>query len=298
MLHLVPPTLAAAVAEPGEPVPRTFHWMWRGRALRTTLAVPRRFVELDDQMPRFDNFVQPAVFATTAAFQRALFAPAARAILASASLTSTGDAVSCLAAFVQTGIGYGRAGRSLQTPARTLWDRQGICEDKATVLAGLLFAIRIPTVYVIFPPAESAPGHAAVAVAAPQLRGDHVDVEGVRYYYCETTSARSIGDASGLDRSLLTFPIRPMARLTMAWTYQRRGEKWEVGVRVANLGSSVAREIRIQIGLDTCTEVRMLELGDLAPLTERRQTIRISAPEGRLRAACWGDETNLVRLNE
>lgn len=67
-------------------------------------------------------------------------------------------------------------------PVETLYDETGDCEDTSFLFASLVEAMGLDAVVLMLP------GHAAVGVASDHGTGTYVMEEGVRYYYCETTS--------------------------------------------------------------------------------------------------------------
>ena len=75
-------------------------------------------------------------------------------------------------------------------PLETLADQGGDCEDSAILLASLLRELGYGTVLVQFP------NHMGVGVRGEDsLPGNYYEVDGVRYYYVETTSKGwSIGE--------------------------------------------------------------------------------------------------------
>jgi hypothetical protein len=75
-------------------------------------------------------------------------------------------------------------------PLETLADEGGDCEDSAILLASLLRELGFGTVLVQFP------DHMGVGVRGePSIPGSYYEVDGIRYYYVETTSSGwGIGD--------------------------------------------------------------------------------------------------------
>jgi len=75
-------------------------------------------------------------------------------------------------------------------PLETLADEGGDCEDSAILLASLLRELGYGTVLIQFT------DHMAVGVKGEEsIRGSYYEVDGIRYYYVETTSTGwGIGD--------------------------------------------------------------------------------------------------------
>ena len=67
-------------------------------------------------------------------------------------------------------------------PVETLVDETGDCEDTAILYASLMEALGYDAVLVLLP------SHAAVGIAGNNYTGFYYSYDGVRYYYCETTS--------------------------------------------------------------------------------------------------------------
>jgi hypothetical protein len=92
-------------------------------------------------------------------------------------------------------------------PIETIADGKGDCEDSAILLSALLRrgGYRVSILL--------APGHAAVGVEVPlDTPGTSVELDGIRYYYCETTELGwTIGDLpADVDTSALTVvPVDP-----------------------------------------------------------------------------------------
>jgi hypothetical protein len=78
-------------------------------------------------------------------------------------------------------------------PVETLVDETGDCEDTAILYASLMEALGYDAVLVLLP------SHAAVGIAGNNYTGFYYNYNGVRYYYCETTSTGwRVGDVPPL----------------------------------------------------------------------------------------------------
>ena len=75
-------------------------------------------------------------------------------------------------------------------PVETLVDGCGDCEDSAILAAALLAEMRYDVALLLLP------GHAALGVAGKDLPGWSYTVNGVKYYFVETTSVSKIGNIS------------------------------------------------------------------------------------------------------
>ncbi len=93
-------------------------------------------------------------------------------------------------------------------PVETLWDGCGDCEDKAILLCAIyraLFRAAVdPSMRLrAFLLLSTIEGHAAVAVGGPNLAlpvGNYFVIDGVKYYFCETTAEGRVGEVpAGID---------------------------------------------------------------------------------------------------
>jgi transglutaminase-like putative cysteine protease len=66
-------------------------------------------------------------------------------------------------------------------PTETLYDKTGDCEDTATLFASILEALHFDAVLIVFPQ------HVATGVDLPGATGTNFELNGVHYFYCETT---------------------------------------------------------------------------------------------------------------
>jgi transglutaminase-like putative cysteine protease len=74
-------------------------------------------------------------------------------------------------------------------PVETLYDEVGDCEDKAFLYASLMEAMGNDAVILLYD------GHAAAGIDATGAYGTYYDLDGVEYYYCETTAVGwEVGD--------------------------------------------------------------------------------------------------------
>lgn len=72
-------------------------------------------------------------------------------------------------------------------PLETLYQNSGDCEDHAILLLSILKELNYDCAALLLP------GHCAVGLAAENIEGSYYDMDGVKYYFIETTNSRDIG---------------------------------------------------------------------------------------------------------
>ncbi|MDR0523095.1 MAG: hypothetical protein LBG62_01525 [Candidatus Methanoplasma sp.] len=82
-------------------------------------------------------------------------------------------------------------------PAETLWEQRGDCEDHAFLFAALMremgYGVVVHYVFCYGSDGGFKTAHMAVGVDVPGGSGSFAEVDGARYYYCETTDTGSAG---------------------------------------------------------------------------------------------------------
>lgn len=73
-------------------------------------------------------------------------------------------------------------------PIETLYHNSGDCEDHAILLLSILKELNYDCAAILLP------GHVAVGLAAENIDGSYYNLDGVKYYYIETTNYWDIGD--------------------------------------------------------------------------------------------------------
>ena len=87
-------------------------------------------------------------------------------------------------------------------PVETLVDELGDCEDTSILLITIAEILGIDAVLILIPDAFPDAGHAAVGLALDNFSGTYYELDGIQYFYAETTAAGwQIGEVPDLESS-------------------------------------------------------------------------------------------------
>ena len=131
-------------------------------------------------------------------------------------------------------------------PLETLVDGGGDCEDSSILTASLLDALNYDVVLLWFT------GHVAVGVCI-EAYGYYYTHDNKRYFYLETTGEGwEIGECPPdlKDTSAYVYPLVPIPILTHDWTAIQEGFKIKLTVTVKNVGSAMAKGIKVYAAFD------------------------------------------------
>ena len=82
-------------------------------------------------------------------------------------------------------------------PVETLVEKKGDCEDTSVLYASILDALGydIALLYYSWTQGDKKIGHIAVGLNLESAKGDYIlTIQGVKYYYCETTNKSNVGE--------------------------------------------------------------------------------------------------------
>ena len=163
-------------------------------------------------------------------------------------------------------------------PLETLVDGGGDCEDTSILMASILESMGYNVSLLLLP------NHMAVGLAV-DATGVHWTVEGVTYYYLETTSEGwEIGKvpAEFNHEAAEVFPVGTAPYVYQSWSATRRNERVTLTVKSTNEGRLTAEGYRVWVALeDQDGAVRAEALSapfNLAFKETRWSTLKLTGP--------------------
>ncbi len=179
-------------------------------------------------------------------------------------------------------------------PVETLVDNGGDCEDTAILLASIIDAMGYGVVLIRFNETSTSVGHMAVGVKGEDgIYGTYYSYEGNKYYYIETTnSGWEIGQLPDeyKDREAYLFNMLPVPILTHDWQSEGKYNYIQLTVKVENLGSAEANNVRVfsafDAGNDLIWNQQYSEYFDIGINEVSTITINMKPP--------WGEYTRVL----
>lgn len=163
-------------------------------------------------------------------------------------------------------------------PVETLMEGGGDCEDTSILAASILESMGYNVSLLLLP------NHMAVGLEV-NATGAHWTVDGVDYYYLETTSQGwDIGEVPQEHdpETVQVFPIHDVPFIVQSWTATRRNEKVTVEVNSINEGRVEALSYRVYVALeDQGGQVRAETLSppfDLDFKETKWSTLKVTGP--------------------
>jgi len=181
---------------------RIYKWSFNNLQWKIELSIPvetyERYVYANiDRSPQNQPFPEEAMAAFVTSNEKEIIDLADELKkLADSRRFNTYNTANFILRFVQINVEYTLDNESQgcieywKFPVETLVDKNGDCEDSAILYASIMDALGYDVVLLFYKLEDKNSGHLAVGIHLEGEHGVYVEDDGIKYFYCETTTSQ------------------------------------------------------------------------------------------------------------